>query len=503
MHDYVKRLPPGALPEGGVESWSVAEAERWRKARVPAAFAPVAGSWVLLVLVAGAYVLTGGFSIARWGGGGSAPAGTDWLGYPGAVLLAALPLWYRHLPVPTVPAAVVVAVDATVSLASPGAGASADDGPAAGGYLLALAVSVWAFTGACLRLRARRRQRALALAVSGRRRRELPDGAPETDDYRGYRQVYLGLVLCLIAGAVLTAGLVEDLTAPDRAPYDAVGQQIAALLFLVPGTTVYGRGHAAFRAAHRLHEEPQPALMVGVRIAPDGYHWLYPDALSTSGQPLIAYFPKDRDTDRTARLVGTSSTFRPDEGHYDIDPRSEPFEAVLYGALWEGAEVALEYAVIERSAYQGPEQERTYAGVTVAPLLARRRHGLGPWQPADGAARDAARRERIRKEEQEKRERAEQLEARLRQQQRADEGRRSAPRRSGGPRTQGRSNSWKPGQRSSRDHSWGGGDSYDCASGSGSGHSGGGHGGGGHGGGGHGGGHGGGGHGCGGHGCGG
>ncbi|WP_018542821.1 hypothetical protein [Streptomyces sp. MspMP-M5] len=469
MRDYVKRLPPGALPEGGVASWSVADAERWRKARVPAVFAPVAGSWVLLVLVlvlvAASYVLTCGFSISRGSGGGPAPGGTDWLGYPAAVLLAALPLWYRYLPVPTVPAAVVVAVDAAVSLASP----DANDRLATSGYSLALTVSAWALTGACLRLRARRRQRALALAAAGRRRRELPERVPETDGYRGFRQFYLGLALCLIAGAILTDGLVQDLTAPDRAPYDAVGQQIAALLFLVPGTTVYGRGHVAYRAARRLHEEAQPALMVGVRIAPDGYHWLYPDARTTSGRPLIAYFPKDRDTDRTARLLGTSSTYRPADGHYDVDPRSEPFEAVLYGAPWEGAEVALEYAVIERSAYQS--SERTYAGVTVAPLLPRRRHGLGPWQPADGAARDAARRDRIRKEEQEKRERDAQWEARLRQQQRADEARRTARRR-GGTRTHGQPSGRKTGQgqRNGRADSFGGG------AGCGSGHSCGGHG---------------------------
>ncbi|WP_102925100.1 hypothetical protein [Streptomyces noursei] len=476
MSDYVKRLPPGALPEGGVASWSAADAERWRKARVPVVFAPAAGSWVLLLLVAVSYVLTGGFSILRWSGGGSAHGGTHWLGYPAVVLLAALPLWYRYLPVPTVPATVVVAADAAVSLASPDV-LDADGRLAASGYFLALVASAWAFTGACLRLRARRKQRALALAAAGRHRHELPDGVPETDDYRGYRQFYLGLVLCLIAGAILTDGLVEDLTAPDRAPYDAVGQQIAALLFLVPGTIVYGYGHVAFRAARRLHEQPQPALMVGVRIAPDGYHWLYPDAsATTSGQPLIAYFPKGRDTDRTARLLGTSSTYRPDDGHYDIDPRSEPFEAVLYGAPWEGAEVALEYAVIERKAYQGPEH--TYAGVTVAPLLPRRRHGLGPWQPADGAARDAARREKIRKEEQEKRERDEWWAANLRQQEWTYRARGTGRPRGSGAR----------GQRYGRPDSWGGGD------GCGGGHSCGGHSSGGHGCGGHG---------CGGHGCGG
>ncbi|MFE6686412.1 hypothetical protein ACFVFQ_08015 [Streptomyces sp. NPDC057743] len=497
MDDYVKRLPLGALPEGGVASWSVADAERWRKARVPAVFAPVAGSWVLVVLVAVSYVLTSGFAASRWSGGGSTSGGTDWCGYPAMVLLVALPLWYRYLPVPTVPAAVVVAVDAAVSVASPNAGDQLDRS----GYVLALAASAWALVGACLRLRARRKQRALALAAAGPRRLELPDRTPETDDYRGYPQFYLGLVLCLIAGALLADGLVESLTAPDHAPaYNAVGQQVAALLFLVAGTTVYGRGHVAFRAARRLQEEPQPALLVGVRIAPDGHHWLYPDAHTTSGRPLIAYFPKDRDADSTARLLGTSSTYQVSDGHYDIDPHSEPFEAVLYGAPWEGAEVALEYAVIERSAYQA--SEHTYAGVMVAPLLPRRCHGLDPWEPADGAARDAARREEIRKEEQKRRkwdeERATRLEERARrlhEQQRAYSARRRSWGRSGGAngRSYGKTNSWGGGGGGcGSGHGCGG---YSCGGGHGGGGHGGGHGGGGH--------SCGGGHGCGGHGCGG
>ncbi|KUL36315.1 hypothetical protein ADL22_24930 [Streptomyces sp. NRRL F-4489] len=469
MSDYVKRLPPAALPEGGVASWSVADAERWRAARVPAIFSPAVGSWLLLVLVTASYVLTSGFSAPRWNGGASMPGDTDWLGYPATVLLTALPWWYRYLPVPTVPAAVMVAVEAARSLASSDTG----DRLATSGYCLALAVSAGAFTGAWLRLRARREQRALALAAAGPRRHELPDGAPETDDYRGYRQFYLGLGLCLVAGVLLIHGLVNSLMAPDHAPYDAVGQQVAALLFLVPGTTVYGRGHVAYRAARRLNEAPQPALLVGVRIGPDGYHWLYPDARTTSGRPLITYFPRARDTDGTARLLGTDSAYGAGDGHYDIDPRSEPFEAVLYGAPWEGAEVALEYAVIDRSAYQG--SERTYAAVTVAQLLPRRHHGLGPWQPADGAARAAARRERIRKEERERREWAEKQEERLRQRQRTSSTRRTPRGRGGGTR----------GRRHGRPGSWG--EGHGCGTG---GHSCGGS-------------HGCGGHGCGGHGCGG
>ncbi|MFI6684228.1 hypothetical protein [Streptomyces sp. NPDC050485] len=338
---------------------------------------------------------------------------------------------------------------------------------------------------------ARRTQRALALAAAGRRRVELPDRVPESDSYRGFRQFYLGLALCLVAVAILADGLVESLSAPGSGPaYDAVGQQTTALLLLVAGTTVYGRGHIAYRAARRLHNERQPALRVGVRIAADGYHWLYPDAHTSSARPLIAYFPKDRDTDHAARLLGTSSTYGPDDGHYDIDPQLEPFEAVLYGVPCEGAEIVVEYAVIEGTAYQG--SERTRAAVTVAPLLPRRRHGLGSWQPADGAARNAARRDRIQKEEREKRERDERWEARQQQQDakravrpRGNPGirRRSNPQglNSQGPNPQG------PGPRYGKPNRPDGG--HGCGGGAGS--CGSGHGGGGHGcGGGHGGGHG-------------
>ncbi|MFD7162521.1 hypothetical protein [Streptomyces violascens] len=464
MRDYVKRLPPGARPEGGMGVWPLVDAERWLKARVPAVFAPVAGSWALLVAVVASYVLTSGWS-------GAASGGTDWQGYPATVLLAALPFWYRFLPVPTVPAALLVAGDAAISWASTDAlGRRAEIG-----HILELGVAAWTLAGACLRLRARRRQRALVLATAGQRRYALPGRAPESDGYRGFRQFYLGLALCLVGVAILADGLVASLSVPDGTPaYNAIGQQTTALLLFVTGTTVYGWGHVAFRAARRLHDESQPALRVGVRIGADGYHWLYPDALTTSARPLIAYFPKDRDTVHEARFLGTSSAYGPDDGHYDIDPRSEPFEAVLYGVPCEGAEIAVEYAVIGRPAYQA--QERTHAAVTVAALLPRRRHGFGPWQPADGAVRDTTRRDRIREEERAKRER----EARREAHQRPQDAKSAArPRPSRGGRS-------RP-ARSGRPKRWDGGGSG-CGGGAGGCGSGGGHGGG---------------HGCGGHGCGG
>ncbi|MET9609875.1 hypothetical protein ABZZ17_33225 [Streptomyces sp. NPDC006512] len=461
---HIKYLPVGALPgdgagtwsvardgvasrsRGGVATWPVADAERWRKAAVPAVLAPAVGGWVLAVLVAAAYVMLFGLSSASAAWHSGPGDGTDWRRYPGLILLTALPLWYRHVPVAAVPAAVFVAVEAVLVLGRPGG----VDQPARAGWVVILAACAVAFTGSCLRLRARRRQRALALAAAGGRRFPLPEGTPESDGHRGHRQVYLGLVLCLVSAAILADGLFGGSTAPDVA-YDAVGEQGVALVLLVAGTTIYGRGQLAYRAARRLHGEPQPALIVGVRAGADGRHWVCSDARTRSAAPLIAYVPRKSDTHARTRLLGSGSAYGAGNGHHDIDPEHEPFEAVLYGTLAEGDEVVLEYACAE---YHQQEMGRMYATVTTVPLRPDRRHGLGPWEPADGAARQ---RERLREE----REREE----RYREAQRAAEARRrNAPR---GSSSRGRGSG-----SSSRGRGSGSGNRYNgggCGSGCGSG----------------------------------
>lgn len=399
---HVKQLPLGALPGdgvvrwsvtgdgvasrsvsgGGVATWDVADAERWRKAAVPTVLAPAVGGLALAVLVAVAYVLLFGLSStsAVWHGGPG--EGTDWPRYPSLVLLTALPLWYRYVPVAAVPAAVFVSGEAVLALARPGG----VDHPARAGWLVVLAACAVASAGGTLRLRARRRQRALALAAAGERRFPLPQGTPESYGHRRHRRVYLGLALCLAAAAVLTDGLVEEPTA-----YDAVGQQRIALVLLVAGTTFYGRGLLAHRAARRLYEQPQPALIVGGRAGADGRHWVCADACTRSAAPLIAYVPRESDTRARTRLLGSGSAYAVGNGHHDIDTEHEPFEAVLYGTPVEGDEVVLEYACAEYHRYQG--SGRMYATVTTVPLRPDRRHELGPWEPADGPARQ---RERLR-----------------------------------------------------------------------------------------------------------
>ncbi|MFJ9078245.1 hypothetical protein ACIRO3_23870 [Streptomyces sp. NPDC102278] len=439
MTDYhIKYLPIGTLPEdgvgtwsvtrdgvtsrsvfgAGVASWAVADAERWRKAAVPTVAAPAVGGWVLAVLVAAAYVLLFGLSStsAAWHSGPG--DGTDWRRYPGLILLTALPLWYRYVPVAAIPAAVFVAGEVVLTLARSGD----VDPPARAGWLVVLAACAVGFTGSCWRLRARRRQRALALAAAGGRRFPLPDGTPESDGHRGHRHFYLGLALCLVAAAILIDGLFGGPTTSAVA-YDAIGQQRIVLVLLVAGTTFYGRGLLAYRAASRLHGQSQPALIVGVRAGADGRHWVCADARTRSAAPLIAYVPRKSDTRTRTRLLGSGSALGAGNGHHDIDPTHEPFEAVLYGTLAEGDEVVLEYACAE---YDRPEQMgRMYAAVTTAPLRPDRRHGLGPWEPADG---DARQRERLR-EDRERTDRYQEA------QRKAEKRRRNAPR---GSSTRGR-----------------------------------------------------------------
>ncbi|MFE9700431.1 hypothetical protein [Streptomyces sp. NPDC006270] len=397
----IKHLPAEILPEGGsvtwsvtgsgvvsrlsggVAAWAVTDAERWRKAAAPAVLAPAAGGRLLTALVAAAYVLLFGLSSASLAWRSGPGEGTDWAGYPVLVLLTALPLWYRYVPVAAVPAALLVAGEAVPALARPG-----DlDRPATAGWLLVLAACAVAFTGGCARLRARRRQRALALAAAGERRFPLPAGTPESDGRRGHEQVYLGLALCVVAAGILVEGLFGGPT-DSGVPYDAVGQQRVALVLLVAGTTFYGRGQLAHRAAWRLHGEPQPALIVGVRAGADGRHWVCADADTRSAPPLIACRPRKSDTRERTRLLGSGSAYGVGNGHHDIDPKHEPFEAVLYGTLAEGDEVVLAYACAE---YHHHEMGRMYATVTTTPLRPDRRHGLGPWEPADGAARQEER----------------------------------------------------------------------------------------------------------------
>ncbi|MFG2617618.1 hypothetical protein ACGFXC_08310 [Streptomyces sp. NPDC048507] len=374
MTAYAKHLPVGAAPANGMGAWGVEAAARWRRARPPAVFAPGPGSWFLAALVCVCLALILHEEAPE------RAVGTAWRAYPDAVLLVALPLWYRFLPGAAAVSAALLAVESAVAL-------SAADGTAARtGLLLVCLLSPWAAAGALLRLRARRAQARLALAAAGPARHPLPRLLPTGHDRRGNMPLLTGGFLCLVAAGILLDGILGDLG--GRAPYDALGQQRAALPLLVAGTTLLARGWTADLAARRLHRAPQPALLVGVRVAPSGHFWLYPDADSPAGTPLICYRPGRGDTRTGVRMLARAADGRHPRGLHDIDARAEPFEAVLHGPVHEGAEIVVEYAVHGGGAIS--------ASVAAAPLLPRRRPGLDGWVPAGVSHRETQERRRER-----------------------------------------------------------------------------------------------------------
>ncbi|MFJ6778351.1 hypothetical protein [Streptomyces yangpuensis] len=363
----VKHLPDAAIPDGGAPPWHVKDAQRWLDARVPALFAPVTVGWILAPLVLLSLVLL------ALGDSDASGRGTSWAGYVPAVLLVSLPAWFRFLPAATLLSAPVIAADAVRNLSAP----DPAEGPGLAGGVLVLALCAWAFTGSVLRLRSRRRQRELFLAAAGDTRAAIPRDLPDGHRRRGRVLLATGAGLCLVAAALLGWVLAQDLGASPRDPFDGTGPQVLAMLLLVPGVPLFGRGLAARRAARRLHDGPQPVIRVGVREVLLGPRWLVADATTTTAPPLIASRDRYDDRHRSSRAVtllgGAADRLRAD--HHDIDPRAEPYEAVMYGVPCEGAEVILRYAVY------GDDRTITDA-VNAVPLMPFRRHGLRSWWPA-------------------------------------------------------------------------------------------------------------------------
>ncbi|MFD8881484.1 hypothetical protein ACFV0H_03010 [Streptomyces erythrochromogenes] len=381
MTDFVKHLPRASIPEGAVRFWDVDGARRWLGARAPAAFAPVRGAWLLGTLVILSLVLT------SWNGAQAAGLSAGRPGYALVVLLAALPVWFRYLPAGVLAAAPVLAADAALAAARVSGVAGRT------GRALVVAGCAWAFTGALLRLRARRRQRELSLAAAGSARFALPSPLPAAHRRRGLTGIVLGSLCCAAAAVALAGTRVH----PD--PYDLSGRQVFAGALLVVGSALLGRGLGSHRAARRLHARPQPALLVGVRKAPSGHLWLYPDAATRSAPPLISHSGTARNsrTGQRTLFAGSGRSLR--TAHHDVDLLAEPVEAVLYGVVHEGAEVVLECAVYEGDTRLVPQ-------VTAAPLLTRRRHGLPGWQPSTTSFRERVReRQRLAREMQAERDR--------------------------------------------------------------------------------------------------
>ncbi len=363
----VKHLPDAAIPDGGAPHWHVKDAQRWLDARVPPVFAPVPVGWILVPLVVLSLVL-----LAL--GDSDAPGhGTSWAGYVPAVLLVSLPAWYRFLPAATLLSTPVVAADAVRNLSA----LAPAEGPGLAGGVLVLALCAWAFAGSALRIRSRRCQRELFLAAAGDTRAAIPENLPDGHRRRGRVLLATGAGLCLAAAALLGWVLVQDLGASPGDPFDGTGPQVLAMMLLVPGVPLLGRGLTARRAARRLHDGPQPVIRVGVREVLLGPRWLVADAGTTTAPPLIAFRDRFDDHYRSSRAVtllgGAADRLRSD--HHDIDPRAEPYEAVMYGVPCEGAEVILRHAVY------GDDRTITDA-VSAVPLMPFRRHRLRSWWPA-------------------------------------------------------------------------------------------------------------------------
>ncbi|MEV7520528.1 hypothetical protein [Streptomyces sp. NPDC091371] len=384
MRDNVKFLPPAAIPEEGAGDWAVGDAREWWAARTPGFFSPAVGGWVLAPLVVAGSILVGWNEPEEVG-----RVGTDWAGYWAAILLFCLPLWFRFLPAAAMVSTAVVAVTAGISL--PPASEAGDTAGLVGAWLI-LGCCAYAFTGALWRLASRSRQRELALAAAGKTRVPLPSKLPSAHRRRGLRLMLIGGGLCLAAVALLAWGLVQDRGAQGgEAPYDAVGQQVLALLPLIPGTPLLGRGLTAQLAARRLRTRPQPVLRVGVRARYSGRMWLYPDARTTDAPALIAFRDRGGNTEeRTRTLVGgTEARLRSE--HHDIDPKAEPFEALLYGLPFEGAEIVLEYAAITAATID--------ADVMAVQLVPERRDRPGSWWPRETSYRVKEREREARRRE--------------------------------------------------------------------------------------------------------
>ncbi|QKW10533.1 hypothetical protein HUT18_33070 [Streptomyces sp. NA04227] len=370
MSDHVKRLPAGVAP-AEVRSWPVTAAEQWRDAVPRGVLAPGPGAWTLAAA-------TGVFWVMTWHDVTALPSSTVWSVYGEVVLLGLLPLWYRYLPGAAALAAAVLPVNSLLFLIT--YDTTAEDRVR---HLLELAVAVYAFTGAWTRLRARRRQRTLFRSAAGAATHPLP-AQSALAGRRRYAMWWAlsGGGLCLIAAALLLYGLNRDLAAHGTdSPYNAFNEQGYALVCLMAGTPLLGRGVGVWWALRRLASGSRPVLVIGVRVSEVGFHWLYPNAVTTTAGPLAARsrWSTGRTWGRQPLVGGAEESLR--KAHRDVDARREPYEALLYGEAYEGAEILL------RSAVYNQAGNRIVSDYVVAGLLPNRPPQARPWHPAVGSHR--------------------------------------------------------------------------------------------------------------------
>ncbi len=400
-------LPPGAQAPDAAH-WSSEDAETWRAAGVPRWARPRVVAWGLTLVLLVCLILA---SVAADSGPvctETAPCGTEWGGY--AVLAFFLTLPYLCLRLPGV-AVWMLPVASALVLTGAFEGdmqeAPADViamGLLAGAPLLALVTVI-------VRLRARRRQRALFLKATQGRTSPLPQGFGR--DGRAVRRLCAGAVLLAVAGGLLAWGAIvtaasdardakatrtvvtvleaidldegdggtvrvrkaaggeQTLTSlypldhpvgsrvtvlsgegPPRLAverYDAVGQQLSALPFLVTGVLLLAKGLQLHLARRALRRSEQPVLRV---FAAGHFMWQRLYAVTDRELTGAAVDCAALAYGEVVWVLGEPEEGPDEEGEEGAENEEEEEEdhgehpawcgdAVVHGVLAEGAEIAV------------------------------------------------------------------------------------------------------------------------------------------------------------------
>ncbi|NGO76112.1 hypothetical protein G6045_10585 [Streptomyces sp. YC504] len=396
---------PESLPfePGDADRWVAAGVPRW-----------AGGGFLALVLCAGYLAVLAVIAVSGTDTPSctdAAPCGTEWASYGAMLLILTAPYCVWRLPRAAAALLPVVGVGGLVTALVDGTAFTAGD-QVVMALLTGLMALVWA--GVLLRIRSRSRQRDLALWATGGLRALVPSRLPRSR--QGLRRVLAGAGFCLVGGLVLLQGVLAERESAERArgaerhiarvlgpdgdsrlrvrmpdgtvrslpatfpeefrpgseagvladgdwarlvaqPYDAMGQQMASLLFTVPGLAMITRGTLLHRRLRALRSEPQPVLRVLVSENEEPTV-----AVRTEGDPERVFLLYDRVRERPALLRGSSGNGIP------WNRREAPRQAVLYGELYDGADVVV-------LTMAGKGKARVYGGTAVRASRARL-HGI-------------------------------------------------------------------------------------------------------------------------------
>ncbi|MGV9251586.1 hypothetical protein [Streptomyces sp. NPDC003697] len=197
-------MTTSSVPDADVSArpWLFADARRWADVRVPAWARPVGPAVVLLVAV----VMAAWMFLPDPMCTVAAPCGADWLDAAGSMLFLPHLVWLFVLP----ELALVSAPLLLIWMSSPDVWLG---GPAEKiADAVVVAALCWGWAAVVARLRARGRQRSLVPDAAG----GITLPAPATDDVRPWRRGLVrgiaGVILCAVAGALITTVVVDDRT---------------------------------------------------------------------------------------------------------------------------------------------------------------------------------------------------------------------------------------------------------------------------------------------------